>query len=28
MRQFQIYLPDLIKGSRPSQQFWSKLSDL
>ncbi|MBA0789623.1 hypothetical protein Gotri_000127 [Gossypium trilobum] len=28
MMQFQIYLIGLTKGSRPSQQFWLKLSDL
>ncbi|MBA0741762.1 hypothetical protein Gogos_014890 [Gossypium gossypioides] len=28
MRQFQIYLTDLTKGSRPSWQFWLKPSDL
>ncbi|MBA0754657.1 hypothetical protein Gogos_020769 [Gossypium gossypioides] len=28
MMQFHIYLIDLTKGSRPSRQFWSKLTDL
>ncbi|MBA0693025.1 hypothetical protein Goari_010540 [Gossypium aridum] len=27
MRQFQIYLTSLTKGSRPSRQFWLKLLD-